>query len=158
MSANLARVVNDEDRARQSGSERCRRLMRQTFERGLQFCLKRQAVDKLRRRARSAASLALSAAPTLLPDAQTGFTTRCDVSKVGAVDSQELMMREPLVEHRELAPRLEVQVRVVSGEPGAPMRFTRYFSLTERGLGELAAHAAGLEAGAAGKSARGGFK
>jgi hypothetical protein len=92
MRANLAaRVVNDEDRARQSGSERRRRLMRQTFERGLQFCLKRQAVDVLRRRARSAPRWhALSAAPTLLPDAQTGFTTRCDVSKVGAVDSQEL--------------------------------------------------------------------
>jgi hypothetical protein len=42
-------------------------------------------------------------------------------------------MNAPLVERRE--PRLEVQVRVVSGEPGAPMWLTRYFKLTERGLG-----------------------
>jgi hypothetical protein len=67
-------------------------------------------------------------------------------------------MNAPLVEHRELTPRVEVQVRVVSGEPGAPMRFTRYFRLTEHGLGELAAHAGRLEAGALGKGARGGFK
>lgn len=57
-------------------------------------------------------------------------------------------MAEPVVEHRELAPRLEVQVRVVSGDPGAPMRLTRYFRLTERGLGELVGHAGRLEAGA----------
>ena len=67
-------------------------------------------------------------------------------------------MNAPLVERRGLAPRLEVQVRVVSGDhrvtkkPGA-----RYFSLTERGLGELVAHAARLEAGAVGKGERGGF-
>jgi hypothetical protein len=67
-------------------------------------------------------------------------------------------MRKPLVEHRELAPRVEVQVRVLSGAPGAPMRPTRYFRLTERGLGELVAHAGKLEAGAAGKGERGGFK
>jgi hypothetical protein len=65
---------------------------------------------------------------------------------------EALRMNAPLVERRELAPRLEVQVRVVSGEPGAPMRPTRYFRLTERGLGELVAHAARLEAGAAGKN------
>jgi hypothetical protein len=63
-------------------------------------------------------------------------------------------MYAPLVERRELAPRLEVQVRVVSGDPGAPMRLTRYFHITERGLGELGlgelvAHAARLEAGEA---------
>jgi len=67
-------------------------------------------------------------------------------------------MNAPLVERRGLAPRLEVQVRVVSGDhrvtkkPGA-----RYFSLTERGLGELVAHAARLEAGASGKGATGIF-
>jgi hypothetical protein len=66
-------------------------------------------------------------------------------------------MNAPLVERRELAPRLEVQVRVVSGDPGAPMRLTRYFRVTERGLGELVAHAARLEAGAMGKGATGIF-
>jgi hypothetical protein len=66
-------------------------------------------------------------------------------------------MNAPLVERRELAPRLEVQVRVVGGDSGAPMRLTRYFSLTERGLGELVAHAARLEAGAAGKGEIGVF-
>ena len=66
-------------------------------------------------------------------------------------------MTAPLVERRELAPRLEVQIRVVSGEPGGPMRLTRYFRLTGRGLGELVAHAARLEAGARGKGAFGFF-
>jgi hypothetical protein len=64
-------------------------------------------------------------------------------------------MREPLVERRELAPRLEVQVRVVSGEPGGPMRLTRYFRLTECGLSELVNHAGQLEAGAAGNKQEG---
>jgi hypothetical protein len=66
-------------------------------------------------------------------------------------------MNAPLVERRELAPRLEVQVRVVGGDSGAPMRLTRYFRLTERGLGELVAHAGKLEAGALGKGATGIF-
>jgi hypothetical protein len=57
-------------------------------------------------------------------------------------------MNAPLIERRELAPRLEVQVRIVGGDPGAPMRLTRYFRITERGMGELVAHAARLEAGA----------
>jgi hypothetical protein len=39
-------------------------------------------------------------------------------------------MNAPLIERRELAPRLEAQVRAVSAEPGAPMRLTRYFRLT----------------------------
>jgi hypothetical protein len=64
-------------------------------------------------------------------------------------------MNAPLIERRELAPRLEAQVRAVSAEPGAPMRLTRYFRLTERGLGELVAHAARLDAGALGKGAAG---
>jgi hypothetical protein len=37
------------------------------------------------------------------------------------------------------------------------MRLTRYFRLTERGLGELVSHAGKLEAGAAGKGLIGGF-
>ena len=67
-------------------------------------------------------------------------------------------MNTPLIERRELAPRLEVQVRVVGGDPGTPVRLSRYFRLTERGMGELAAHAARLEAGAMGKGERGVFK
>jgi hypothetical protein len=62
-----------------------------------------------------------------------------------------------LSERRELAPPLEVQVRVVGGDPGTPMRLSRYFRLTERGMGELVAHAARLEAGALAKGERGGF-
>ncbi len=50
---------------------------------------------------------------------------------------QNQVMNAPHIERRELAPRLEVQVRVMSGEPGASMRLNRYFRLTERGLGEL---------------------
>jgi hypothetical protein len=67
-------------------------------------------------------------------------------------------MNAPLNERRELAPRLEVQVRIVGGDPGAPMRLTPYFKLTERGLGALVSHAGKLEAGAAGKGAIGVFK
>jgi hypothetical protein len=70
---------------------------------------------------------------------------------------QNQIMNAPLIERRALAPRLEVQVRVVSGDPGASVRLTRYFRLTERGLGELVAHAARLEAGAAGKGEYGFF-
>jgi hypothetical protein len=66
-------------------------------------------------------------------------------------------MNAPLIERRELAPRVEVQVRVVGGDPGVP-RLTRYFRLTERGLGELVNHAGKLEAGAAGKGERRDFK
>ena len=57
-----------------------------------------------------------------------------------------------VVERRDLAPRLEVHVRVVNGEPGAPLRLSRYFRLTERGLRELVGHAMRLEAGAKGDS------
>ncbi len=67
-------------------------------------------------------------------------------------------MNAPFIERRELSPRVEVQIRVVSGMPGAPMRLTRHFRLTERGVGELVAHAARLEAGAGGKGERGVFK
>ncbi|HEV7911061.1 MAG TPA: hypothetical protein VGP28_08240 [Methylocella sp.] len=69
----------------------------------------------------------------LAPHRQKAFV-RGIVGKLGVANtSPEELMNAPLVERRE--PRLEVQVRVVSGEPGAPMWLTRYFKLTERGLG-----------------------
>jgi hypothetical protein len=91
----------------------------------------------------------------LAPHRQKAFV-RVIVGKLGVANtSPEELMNASLVERRERAPRLEVQVRVVSGDPGAPMRLTRYFRLTERGLGELVAQAARLDAGALGKGAAG---
>jgi hypothetical protein len=75
----------------------------------------------------------------LAPHRQKAFV-RVIVGKLGVANtSPEELMNASLVERRERAPRVEVQVHVVSGEPGAPMRLTRYFSLTERGLGALVA-------------------
>ena len=59
-------------------------------------------------------------------------------------------MREPLIERRELPARIEVKI-----EPAG--RTCRVFKITERGLGELANHAARLEAGAHGKGVTGVF-
>jgi hypothetical protein len=61
-------------------------------------------------------------------------------------------MREPLVERRELAPRLEVQVRVVSDEPGGPMRLTRYFGLPSAGWASWLPTRRGSKPGRRGKA------
>jgi len=60
-------------------------------------------------------------------------------------------MVEPVIERRALPERIEVKIEPVG-------RTCRAFKITEHGLGELASHAARLEAGAAGKVKAGVFK
>jgi hypothetical protein len=54
---------------------------------------------------------------------------------------------EPVIERRALPERIEVKIEPVG-------RTCRVFKITERGLGELASHAARLAAGAGNKKER----